>query len=487
MSKISDTSSALDVPPVASSGVGWVKRMGSSRWAALPVLMAGTFLIVLDFFIVNVALPSIQADLHTGTAALEWVVAGYGLTFAVFLITAGRIADEIGRRRMFSIGLALFAVTSAACAAAPSPAVLVTARLAQGIGAAMISSTVLAIIGVVYTGGDRARAISVYGIVMGVAAAGGQLVGGLLISADVAGLGWRAVFVINLPVAAMALVLVRRLVPESRAEHAKGVDPLGVGLFTLGIIAVALPLIEGRQAGWPPWTWVSLGVAPIVFALLGAHQRRMECGGRAPLLDPALLKVAAFRTGLLTQVAYWCSQASFYLVLALYLQQGRGIDPLDAGLVFTILAAAYLATSLRAPALTLRFGRSLIAVGSLLLAAGFGLLSATVATAGVGGPVGVLAPGLVLIGAGKGLCVTPLTMTVLSHADPQRAGIVSGALSTMQQAGNTLGVAITGVIFFGALSGGYAHAFELSLAELTCLLVVVAGLTRLLPAHRRPS
>lgn len=456
-------------------------------WWPLPVLMAGTFLIVLDFFVVNVALPSIQAGLHASTGALEWVVAGYGLTFSAFLITSGRIGDRVGRRRAFAIGLALFALASAACGLAPSPGVLVAARLVQGLAGALISASVLSLIGVLYTGFARAKAVSVYGMVMGVAAVGGQLLGGALIQANIAGEGWRAVFLINLPVAAAALALTRQLVPESRAEHAKRIDVTGIVLVTFALTAVLLPLIQGREQSWPPWTWLSLGLAPMVLAALAWHQGRLAAAGGEPLLDPVLFKNAVFRAGLLTQLVYWCSQAPLYLVLALYLQQGRGLDPLHAGLVFTILAGAYLATSLRAPALTLRYGPILITVGALVMAAGLGLLLAAVSHVGVGGSAGFLAPGLGFIGAGMGLCITPLTMTTLAHADPQRAGAVSGALSTMQQAGNSLGVAITGIIFFGALDYGYAHAFQLALAELAGLLLAVAALARCLPRPGRSA
>jgi predicted MFS family arabinose efflux permease len=205
--------------------------------------------------------------------------------------------------------------------------------------------------------------------------------------------------------------------------------------------------------------------------------------GGAPLLDPALFRQRALLAGLATQLAFWCGQASFFLVLALYLQKGRGLDPLKAGLVFSILAAAYLATSLRAPTLTLRFGRSLIAFGAITMAVGDIVVLAVVHFDAVGS-IGLLAPGLVLIGAGMGLCITPLTTTVLSHADGERAGAVSGALSTMQQVGNALGVAVTGVIFFGAVSSGYQRAFELSVAQLAVLFVAVAVLTRLLPRPR---
>jgi MFS family permease len=460
---------------------------GEPPWEALPVLMAGTFLIVLDFFIVNVAIPSIQKGLHAGPSAVEWLVAGYGLTFAVFLISAGRLGDRIGRRRAFSAGIGVFVAASTICGLSPDPAVLDLARLAQGAGAALISSNVLSIIGVLYTGTAWVRAITVYGMVMGLAATSGQLIGGLLIQTDVLGLGWRAIFLINLPVGVAGLALAPRLVPESRAPSARRLDPVGMTLVTLGLAALVLPLVDGRQMGWPAWTWVSLGAAPVLLGVLGAHQRRLAHRGGAPLLDPALFAIGPLRAGLVTQLAFWCAQASFFFVLALYLQDGRGLDPLRSGLVFSILALAYLAASLRAPRLTLRYGRDLVAVGALCVAGGDVCLAGAVGHLGSGGPVGWLAPGLVLVGAGQGLCITPLTATVLAHTDPDRAGAVSGVLSTMQQLGNALGVAITGVIFFGALPGGYAHAFRLSLVELASVLAGVAVLTRLLPSRRAPE
>jgi EmrB/QacA subfamily drug resistance transporter len=445
--------------------------------------MAGTFVIVLDFFIVNVALPAMQTDLHASTSTIEWVVAGYGLTFATFLITAGRIGDRIGRRRAFSIGLGLFTAASAACGVAPDPDVLVGARLIQGLAGALISPNVLAIVGVVYRGTERIRALTVYGMVMGFAALGAQLIGGLLIHADVFGLGWRSVFLMNLPVGIAALLLAPRSIPESRAGDAARLDIIGTVLVTAGLTAILLPLVEGRPQGWPSWTWLSLAGAPVVLGVFVIYQLWLSRRGGAPLLDPAMFRDRAFSTGLLTQLTFWCGQASFFLVLALYLQQGRGLAPLEAGLVFTILAAAYLVTSLRAPKLTLRYGRDLIALGALTLACGDALLLVAVADVGTGGPIALLAPGLMLVGAGMGLAITPLVSIVLARVDPRRAGAASGALSTVQQVGNALGVAVTGVIFFGTLGSGYAHAFEISLAQLGGLLIAVAALTRLMPAN----
>jgi EmrB/QacA subfamily drug resistance transporter len=472
--------STLAAPPFAG-----LARALASDWTPLPVVLAGTFMVVLDFFIVNVALPSMQTDLHESGGAIEWVVAGYALTSAVFLIAAARAGDAIGRRRMFSIGLGLFTLASAACGVAPSPEMLVLARLVQGVGAALLMPNVLAIIGVTYAGPKLARALGTYGLVMGVAAASGQLIGGALVQADVFGLGWRSCFLINVPIGLAALALAPRLVPESRAQRTSRLDVAGTALLTAAVTAIVLPLVEGRQHGWPAWTWISLAAAPVMLLAFAVHQRRLAARGGEPVLAPTLFASRAFSAGLVTQLVFWSGQASFFLVLALYLQQGRGMSALDSGLVFTILAVSYVIASAQAPALVARHGRRLIAVGALVLASGHGLLLAAVAHIGIGGSIVELVPGLLAIGAGMGLLIVPLATTIMSCAEPEHAGAASGAMTTMQNVGAALGVAVTGVIFFGALHGGYAHALELSLAQLGVLLLAVAGLTRLLPKVER--
>jgi MFS family permease len=476
MTKVEATSRAGTESPI--------RAFASSRWAPLPILMAGTFMIVMDFFIVNVAFPSMQTSLHASASAIEWVVAGYGLTFASFLIISGRLGDHLGRRLLFTSGLTLFVLSSIACACAPDSAFLVGARLVQGGAAAMISPNVLSILGVVFTGADRVRAISVYGITLGIAAAGGQLIGGLIIGWNLFDLGWRDIFLINVPIGLAALILSRRFIPESRADRASSLDLLGMALVTIGLTAVVLPLIEGPPLNWPWWTWWSLVLALPVLVVFFTYERRLAQRGGAPLVDPALFRQRSISAGLGTQLGLWCSMASFFLVLALYLQHGRGLDPLQAGSVFTILAGAFLVASLRAPSLTMRFGRSLVAVGGLTLASGFAVLLMVVDAIGTGGSIWALTPGLVLVGAGQGLTITPLTTTVLSHAEPQRAGAVAGVLATTQQVGNALGVAVTGAIFFTALPEGYGKAFTSSLVELVCLLGVMVAVSRLLPDRR---
>ncbi len=452
-----------------------------NRWSALIVLMFGTFMFVLDFFIVNVALPSIQQSLQAGESAIEWIVAGYAISTAVLLVTGGRLGDQFGRRRVFALGMALFVITSAACALAPDPAVLVAGRVAQGVGAALMAPNILSILGVVYHGPDRVRAISVYGMVMGLAATSGQLIGGVLIRSDLGGLGWRAIFWINVPLGVAALLACPRLVPESRADQGSRLDLTGVILITACLVAVVLPLVDGRQAGWPAWCWAALGSAVPLAIAFAVHQRRKADRGGVPLLNPRVFAAWPLRAGLITQTVFWCQQAASYLVLGLYLQQGRGLSALTAGAVFTFLAAGYLITSFQAPALTVRFGRSVIAVGAVLAAIGDGALYLATDH---GGSVAWLFPGLLLLGAGQGLCITPLTTTVLSHADPATAGSVSGALSTAQQVGNSIGVAFTGVLFFGALDHGYGLAFQRSVLQMGVLLLVVAALTRLMPRRQ---
>ena len=282
-------------------------------------MLAGTFMVVLDYFILNVALPSIQSQLKASDSALEWVVAGFACTSAIFVITAGRLGDRFGRRRLFTLGLALFTLASAACGAAGTPLELVIARLVQGAAAALVMPNVLSIIGVLYAGPDRLRALSVYGTVMGLAAVSGQLIGGALIAADPAGLGWRSCFLINVPVGIAALLVAPRVVPESRQSDSSRLDKLGTALATLALIAVVLPLLEGRQHGWPVWTRLSLAAAPLLLACFVLHQRRLTRADAGPLLDMALFRERSFSAGLLTQLCFWAGQGSFFVVLALYL------------------------------------------------------------------------------------------------------------------------------------------------------------------------
>src|SRR5262249_43984251 len=308
----------------------------------------------------------------------------------------------------------------------------------------------------------------------GLAAVFGQLVGGLLIRTDLAGLGWRAIFLINVPVGLTALLLAPRLVPELRGEGRARLDLLGVGLVTATLLAGILPLIEGRQHGWPVWAWIWLAATlPLLGAFL-AYQRRLGRRGGAPLIDLAIFRERAFSVGLVCQLVVWMGQASYFLVFARYVQQGRGLDALGAGLIFTPIGLGYLATSLAARPLSSRLGGGMVTTGALVIAAGLTLLGLTVGFAGASGGAALLVPGLVAEGAGMGMVIAPLVATVLARVSPSHAGAASGVLSTVTQVGNALGVALIGLVFYGALGSAlgpnaYASAFGASLVYLAAV------------------
>jgi MFS family permease len=453
-------------------------------WAPLAVLMGGTFLVILDFFIVNVALPSMQRDLHASDSGLEWVVAGYGLTFSSLLIASTRLGDQWGRRRMFSLGTGLFVAASAACGLAPSMELLIGARMLQGVSGAMVSPMVLALIGDVYAGPRMPRAIGVYSMVMGLAAATGQLIGGVLIQLDLAGSGWRAIFWVNVPIGLAALMLAPRLLPDRRIAGAQRLDLCEVALATGTLTALLLPLLEGRRVGWPLWTWASLGASLVLAVLTVARGRAQLRRGRRPLIEPLAFRIPNVRVSIACQGLLFAGQASYFVVLALFLQDGRGLGPLASGGVFTLVAVPYIAGTALQPRLAQALDRWTVPVGAGLFCAGHLALLAEVREHGVGGPLIDLLPGLALAGLGMGVTLTRLIDVAMGGVEPAYAAAVSGVMSTVQQVGNALGVAVVGMVFFAALPGGYAHAMEWALAVLAGTTAGVGAAGALLhPRH----
>jgi EmrB/QacA subfamily drug resistance transporter len=428
-------------------------------------------------------------DLHATAATIQFVVAGYGLAFAAGLITAGRLGDLVGRRRMYAIGLALFTLASAAAGVAPSAGALVGARVAQGLAAALLTPQVLAILNTVYTGRQRAAAYNAYGLAMGLGGVFGQLIGGALIQADPAGLGWRAIFLINVPVGVVAVALTFRLVPESRPGGRARLDLVGTALVSAGLVAVVLPLIEGRQQGWPLWTWLCLAAAPVLLAAFAGTQYRLGRTGRAPLVDLVLFRERAFSVGLVIFLCYTVTAGSFFLVLSLYLQIGHGLSALGSGLLILPLGAGFFLASARAAQLAARWGRQVVAAGAVTLAAGDGMLALAVHGIGVTGSVLWMVPALLVIGTGMGLVMTPLSPTILAGVAPEHAAAASGVLATVQEVGGALGIALIGIVFFGALGtpprpAAFAHALDLSLVVLAGCVSAVAALVQLLPRQR---
>ncbi|WP_431044560.1 MFS transporter [Streptomyces sp. P1-3] len=462
-------------PPV-SAAAGGLTPLG------LATVLLGAALPMIDFFIVNVALPAMGRDLHASPAVLELVVAGYGVAYAVLLVLGGRLGDTFGRRRLFLVGMAAFGITSLACGLAPDAWTLVAARVAQGAAAALLLPQVLATIQATTSGPGRARALSMYGATAGLAMVVGQILGGLLVAADLAGTGWRAVFLVNVPVALLGLVLAARTVPETRSERPAPVDIPGTLLLAVSLVALLLPLTEGRAAGWPVWTWVSLGAFPLAAAAFFAVERRADRAGRIPLVPPSLFALPGLRRGLALVVPFSTGFGGFMFVVAVALQQGLRFGPVAAGLALVPMALAFFVVSLAGPRLVNRFGSSVVTVGGLIQGAGLALLAVTVLRDWPDLGFWELLPGLAIAGLGQGLQLPVLFRIVLADVPAERAGVGSGVMVTTQQSSLALGVATLGTLFLALESSvGMRNALVTTLAVQVAAVVVTVGLSLRLP------
>jgi EmrB/QacA subfamily drug resistance transporter len=450
------------------------------------VVLLGAFLSMLDFFVVNVSLESIQTDLHTSSASLELVVAGYGIAYAVLLVLGGRLGDAFGRRRLFLAGMVAFGITSLLCGLAPTTETLVLGRALQGVSAAAMVPQVLATIQAATHGRHRARAISLYGAMGGIASVAGQLLGGVLVSANLAGTEWRPIFLINIPVVIVGLILARRILPETRSSQSLRLDIPGTALLAVSLLLLLIPLSEGRAEGWPRWSWAMLAAVPFAAAAFFAVERRMERSGGLPLVPPSLLKVSSVRTGLALGVPFFAGFGGFMFVLAVSLQQVTHHSALQAGLVLVPMGAGMLVSSMLTPRLLNRYGRRVITAGALIVVVGLAAVALTALNSWSDLSLLHLAPGMAIAGFGNGLVMAPLFSVVLSQVPAERAGVGTGVLITMQQASLSLGVAVMGGIFLSLSqmsSVGPAHAFAvvLGIQALAALAIVVAG--RRLPAR----
>lgn len=438
------------------------KRKSALRWVALVVLLAGGFLPPLDFFIVNVALASIRENLGATPAELQLVISGYAGAYAVFLITGGRMGDLYGRRRCFVAGLAAFSLASLGCGLAPSAPVLIAARLAQGAAAAVLQPQVLGSIRALFPE-ERAlaRAMSAYGIMMGLAGAIGQFSGGALISWDPAGLGWRAVFLLTLPLCAVTLIGAR-LVPETGTRSAVRLDLAGAALVSLTLAAIVVPLSEGREQGWPAWTLVTLGCVPLLAGGFLAYESRLPQRGGMPLVDLSLFRIPSFRRGVLVAALFFFT-TSFYLLFGLYQQEGRGVPPMQTGLAIVPYGIGlFVGPLISAPLVRLR--PKLLPIGMGIQVTFYMVIGALVA-AGMAGPP--LSAAVFLAGTGQGIAFPRLFATVLGDVPTAQAGVAAGITNTALQVGAAVSVAGIGSLFFLLLRGAeteraYAHAFAIA-------------------------
>ncbi|MFI0716318.1 MFS transporter [Streptomyces inhibens] len=460
---------------------------GAAPWRALTIVLVGAFMAILDTFIVLVAAPAIQADLHSSAADIQLILAGYQLTYAIALITGARLGDRYGRKRLFLIGMTLFTLSSVGCALAPDSAGLIAARLVQGLSAAAMFPQVFAMIQVLIPAEKRPKAFGALGAVIGMSTITGQLLGGVLISADLFGSSWRPVFWVNVPVGLVTLLLASLFVPETRAPEARRLDLPGAVVLTVALFLLVVPLVEGRSYGWPLWTWLSLAGSVLAFAAFGAVERRVDAAGGAPLVQLRLLRERPFAVGMTLVVLAYAGINSFFLILSLTLQDGLGMDALGAGLVYTPLAVAFFAASLTAGRLA-RFGRRVLQLGGLIGGLGFIGTIVLVVNAGSSLTAWELAPTLILVGAGNGLLVTPLLNAVLANVGPKEVGMASGVLSTGQQIGGAVGVAIVGVLYYSALggaahndTGAYGHALTTAVVFNIVLAALISALLPVLP------
>ncbi|GHF34874.1 MFS transporter [Streptomyces mashuensis] len=446
----------------------------------LTTLLTGAALPFLDFFVVNVALPTIGRDLDAGPALLEMVVGGYGVAYAVLLVLGGRLGDMVGRRRLFLWGTAAFGVTSVACGLAPDAWTLVLARVAQGAASALMLPQVLATIQATTEGPQRARALSLYSGTAGVSSAVGQVLGGVLVSVDVAGTGWRSIFLINAPVAVAALVLAVRCLPETRSDRPTRVDGPGTVLLSLSLISLLVPLTEGRAAGWPVWAWLLLAVFPVATVAFVRVERAGERAGRTPLVPPSLLRLRGVRRGLAVLVPFSLGWGGFMFVLAVALQEGLRLGPMAAGLALVPMCATFFAGSLAGPRLVSRFGhRRVVVAGAVVQGVGLaGVLTMFWAGWKGLGPLG-LAPGLAVQGLGNGLLMPQTIRLVLADVPVAQAGVGTGVMVTTQQACMALGVATLGSLFLSlAPAAGMREALAVTLGVQLVASVVTVALTR---------
>jgi EmrB/QacA subfamily drug resistance transporter len=424
---------------------------GRAASLALLAVLFASFMDLLDVTIVTVAAPDIARDLGASPAQLQWMLAAYTLALGSGLITGGRVGDDYGRRKVFLVSLACFAIASAACALAPTAEVLIAVRVVQGLAGGFMVPQVFGIIRSSFEPAAMPKAFGAFGAVQGLAAVAGPLLGGALVAADLWGLGWRTIFWINIPVAVIALVLGSRVLPESHAPVRARLDVVGAVLAAAGVVLVLLPLVQGRDWGWPGWGWALLTAGLAVLAVFLGYERVVARRGGEPILDPALLSVRPFMAGLAASVLFFGGLASFFLVLSIYLQSGTGRSAWETGLVILPYAIGSLITSGAGVALAARAGRALLVTGSMILAASQGLLWWLVRDGAEPG-YWTLAIAMFVGGLGLGLSAPILVNIVLAGVPGQRAGAAGGVLSTVNQIGGAVGVAVLGTVFFEALS-----------------------------------
>ena len=446
------------------------------KWAILALVLAAECMDLLDGTIVNVAAPTIRSDLDSSTSALQWVIGGYALAFAVGLITGGRLGDIYGRKRMFVLGALGFVVASVACAFAASSEMLIACRLAQGAASALLIPQGLGIIRDAFAPSEQGSAFAIFGPVIGLSAVLGPIIGGALVDANLFGSGWRLIFFVNLPLGLIAAIGAARLIPESRQAGAPRLDLVGTALAALGMGLLVYPLIQGREAGWPAWTYLMVVASGLSFAALVVWTKRVRRRGGDPLVEASIFSHRAYSAGLSMIVVFFAGMIGTMLVLTLFMQFGMHFSAIHAGLTLAPFAAGTaVGAALGGAVLVPRIGRLTLQIATVIGAAGVWWLRQVILAHGLDTTsLAIVAPELV-VGLGVGMIVSPLFNFVLASVRDNEVGSASGVLNAMQQLAGAVGVAGLGTIFFSTLGhDGFVTAIS------DCLLVELATMPVLL-------
>jgi MFS family permease len=448
----------------------------SRRWWVLAIVVAAQFMFGVDAFIVNVAIPTIASELHAGTAEIESVIAIYLVGYAALIVTGARLGDIYGTKVVFITGVFGFTLTSLWCGLSQSGLELIIARLAQGATAALMVPQVLATLHLLFSDHARSRAFAIYGIVLGLAGAAGFALGGILVSLDLGGVGWRAVFVVNVPFGLLIMIAAARIMPSVPRRAGTRLDLPGAVVLFVGLLCLIGPLLFGHDVDWSPWLWLVMaaGVA-IVVAFLRLERAVVRSGGM-PLIDLSLLSDRPFMRGLAAAFFFFFANLSFYLVMTMFMQKGLHIPPVKAGLVFVPLALTFVAASRLSSVRAKRRGTLVLIEGCTIQLAGLAVLALAVVFVPAPSAL-LLALVLMIFGYGQGLVMAPLSGAVLSSVKPQSAGSGSGMYGTTAQIANAAGVAAIGAVFF-ATEAAYSvtTALFVTLALFSLSIVISAAM-----------
>jgi EmrB/QacA subfamily drug resistance transporter len=445
------------------------------RWWVLAIVVAAQFMFGIDAFIVNVAIPTIAVELHASSAQIQAVIAIYLIGYATLVVTGGRLGDLYGTRPVFLAGVLGFTLTSLWCALAQSGPELIGARLAQGATAALMVPQVLATIHVLFADQSRPRAFGIYGIVLGLSGAVGFMLGGLLVTLDLAGLGWRAVFFVNVPIGLVIVAAAWLSMPQAPRRAGTRLDIPGAIVLFIGLLGLIGPLLFGRDADWAPWVWVAMAIGLAVIAGFVKLERFVAARGGMPLIDLGLLADNAFMRGLCAVFFFFFGNLSFYLVMTLFMQGAWRIPPVQAGLVFVPLALTFVIASRLSGVRARHRGTLVLIEGCAVQIAGLGALALTVGLA-TSPSVWLLALPLMLLGYGQGLVMAPLSGAVLSTVPPASAGAGSGMYGTTTQIANASGVAAIGAVYFAVEAQAAQPAALLSAFAVCALSLTISAM-----------